>query len=137
MIKRTWTICLFGASLFMLLASCETSTLSMSTCRTAETRDAFVSVPLIVEYDTIISQVVTDTSTFRATEENVDYANLRKWAVINCGRKYGCDVLVNPVYHISSKSGIVTIIVSGLPARYKRIRQATAADIWMLKFSEQ
>ena len=122
----------------MFLASCESTSFSTSTYRTAETRNSFVAVPLIVEYDTVINQVVTDTSTFRVADgETMDYSSLKKWAVINCSKKYGCDVLVNPAYIITNKSGDITIIVSGLPARYKKIRQATASDTWMLKFLEQ
>ena len=141
--KRFIGISLFGMFVLVLLASCETPSYSSSTLRTAETRNAFVSVPMIVEYDTILNQRVIDTSTFRASGEvsplggeTFDYASLKEMAVINCSRKYGCDILVNPTYDITNKSGIITIVVSGMPAKYKRIRQATESDMWMLRFYE-
>lgn len=117
------------------LVSCESSSFSTSTFRTAETKDVIVSVPLVVEYDTIISQRVTDTSTFKYSNEE-SIVLLKKRAIVNCCNKYECDILVNPTYDISYKTGIATIIVSGLPAKYKRIRQATENDLWILKFIE-
>lgn len=92
---------------------------------------------MVVEYDTVLSQRVVDTSTFSANSGDggvVDYEALKQWAIIYCSKKYDCDVLVNPNYIVTNKSGIVTIVVSGMPARYKRIRQATEKDLWMLRF---
>ena len=137
--KRALTISLIGIFLLMQLVSCNSSS-SISSLRTVESRSAFVSVPLIVEYDTVINQVVTDTSTFNNMyyEGNgSNYSDLKRLAMVNCCKKHQCDVLVNPSYVLSNKSGVITIIISGLPARYKKIRQATASDLWMLKFIEQ
>ena len=91
---------------------------------------------MIVEYDTILSQRVTDTSTFKYNSDYSDITSLKRRAIVNCSNKYKCDILVNPTYDISYESGVAIIIVSGLPAKYKRIRQATADDLWILKFVE-
>ena len=133
--RKISRIGLLGLSIMAFLVSCESSSFSTSTIRTAETKDVFVSVPLVVEYDTIYSQRVTDTSQFNMINEE-SIASLKKRAIVNCSNKYKCDIILNPTYDISFKSGMATIIVSGLPAKYKSIRQATVDDLWILKFYE-
>lgn len=136
--KKLLVLSLMCMSMLAFLTGCETYSYNTSTLRTAETKNTYVSVPLVIEYDTILNQQVTDTSTFRAGGEDgvTNYEALKQWAVINCSKKYGYDVLVNPSYQITNQNGTITIIVSGMPAKYRIIRQATENDLWMLRFFE-
>jgi len=132
--QRLLKIVFVSASL--AFAGCETIPFNTSTFRTAETKDVFVSAPMIIEYDTILNGIVSDTSLFQETAEGVDYVNLKKRAIVNCCKKHDCDVLINPSFHVSKKSYNITIVVSGLPAKYRYIRPATPDDRWMLDFME-
>ena len=155
--KRFCIIGLMGMLLIMFFFSCEAPSYSYGTVNTSvsdvtkKTRDVVVSVPLIIEYDTVFNHIVIDTSTFQYRSHdgfyNVDYDNLKRLAAENCCRRNQCDILVNPVYNITyvdeggvagvEMRGKVVIVVSGLPAKYKTIRQATPNDLWILNFSGQ
>ena len=155
--KKFCIIGLTGLFLVTFFFGCEAPSYSYGTVNTnvsdvtKQTRDVVVSVPLIVEYDTIFNHLIVDTSTFQYSSHdgnlNIDYDNLKRMAAARCCRRNQCDILVNPVYEITyvddggvlgvEIKGKVTIIVSGLPAKYKTIRQATPNDLWILRFSGQ
>lgn len=132
--KKILLICLL--TLTSIITGCESSSYNVASFRIAETQDVVVSAPLVVEYDTIYQERVYDTCTFRIIDENVDYTNIKRAAVLQCSKRYHCDIIVNPSYDISRSSNEVTVIVSGFPARYSRIRPATPDDLWMLRFKE-
>ncbi len=97
-----------------------------------------MSEPLVVEYDTIYDSRVSDTLIYKTTESSRsnNYLYEKRLAVADCIRHHNVDVLVNVCYDVKDEDGKIIIIVSGLPAKYKRIRPATKDDLWMLQFIE-
>lgn len=126
---------LLFASVTVFFVGCSSSSYSLKTFRVVETADNIVSTPLVVEYDTIFCTSVSDTSTFQfvGNKRDVNFELLKKNATANCCAKYGIDVLVNVSYSIYTKRNVIYVAISGLPARYKRIRPATKDDLWMLQ----
>lgn len=101
-----------------------------------ETNRTVIAEPLVAEYDTIFSSSITDTLVYKATEysKSNNYIAEKKLAVADCCLKHNIDVLVNVSYNIKHENGQITVIVSGLPAKFKRTRPATKDDLWMLEF---
>ncbi|MBR1834922.1 MAG: hypothetical protein IJ785_05410 [Bacteroidales bacterium] len=133
--KRFW---LLPSVVAVLLTGCESSSFSSKTYRTIETNRTIVSEPLVVEYDTIYDSRVSDTLIYKTTESSRsnNYLYEKRLAVADCIRHHNVDVLVNVCYDVKDEDGKIIIIVSGLPAKYKRIRPATKDDLWMLQFIE-
>lgn len=133
--KKTW---LMLAAITVLLTGCESSSFSSKTYRTIETNRTIVSEPLVVEYDTIYDSRISDTLVYKSTESSRsnNYLYEKRLAVADCIRANNVDVLVNVCYDVKDEDGKITIVVSGLPAKYKRIRPATKDDLWMLQFIE-
>ena len=136
MIYKKTTLLLLASVAFLSVGCESTSTYSSRTIRTSEVSDLIFSAPLILEYDTVYSTVITDTSSFKslADQGGVNISSMRKAAVANCCAKHGFDILVNVSYHIFTINSNYYIVVSGLPAKFKRIRPATKDDLWMLEF---
>ncbi len=63
----------------------------------------------------------------------------RKEALEKAVIKHDCDVIVYPSFRIitSDDGKRCYIILSGYPAKYKKIRPATKDDLWMLEFMDR
>ena len=124
------------ASIAVFTVSCESSSFSSKTYRTIETNRTIVSEPLVVEYDTIFNERIYDTLIYKSTESSRsnNYLYEKQLAVADCCKNNNCDILVNVSYDIKDEDGKIRVIISGLPARYKRIRPATKDDLWILQF---
>lgn len=110
-----------------------------------------VATPIVMELGDIPQQKITDTTIinvddYRYPNVNVRQSNqritqsmlvvFRKEALENAVLKYECDVIVYPSFRIRTSDDGKTcyVIVSGYPAKYKRLRPATKDDLWMLEF---
>lgn len=126
------------------LSSCETWS-DASSVRTAEAEIGLLVQPMVIEIDSVSTQMIVDTISFTdKTYQEKDKPSLCKEALVRCKLKYKFDLLVNPSYQIYSdtskkskntrRSSYYQVVVSGFPAYYKRIRPATPDDSWMIPF---
>ena len=128
--------------------------------RVQEPEVGTVATPIVMELGEIPQQKITDTTIIKLSNyqsgngnyygvypnysnsgsyQNISQntlGNYRKKALENAVIKYDCDVIVYPSFRIyTSEDGkICYVIVSGYPAKYKRLRPATKDDLWMLEF---
>ncbi len=116
--------------------------------RVQEPEVGTVATPIVMELGEIPQQKITDTTIIDVDSYrhpgNQSYQRItqsmligfRKEALENAVVKYGCDVIVYPSFRIfTSEDGKTCyVIVSGYPAKYKRLRPATKDDLWMLEF---
>lgn len=119
--------------------------------RVQEPEVGTVATPIVMELGDIPQQKITDTTIinvddYRYPNVNVRQSNqritqsmlvaFRKEALENAVLKYECDVIVYPSFRIRTSDDGKTcyVIVSGYPAKYKRLRPATKDDLWMLEF---
>ncbi len=116
--------------------------------RVQEPEVGTVATPIVMELGEIPQQKITDTTiidvdSYRYSGSTV-YQRItqsmligfRKEALENAVIKHDCDVIVYPSFRIyTSEDGKTCyVIVSGYPAKYKRLRPATKDDLWMLEF---
>ena len=130
------------------LSSCE-SWHDVATVRTAEAETGLLVHPMVIELDSVSTQMIIDT--IRFTEKiysDKDKPALYSEAMAKCIQKHRFDLLVSPSYHMycettysnSSNSSNITsgtcyiVVISGYPACFKRIRPATPEDSWMIPF---
>lgn len=117
-----------------VFAGCGTSSYNERAYRTKTAEPIVISEPLVIEYDTVMNQVVRDTSFFTPTYDGqTDFTAEKKRAIANCCKNKGIDILLNPMYDITHANGKIMVIVWGLPANYKKIRPATKDDVWMMQ----
>ena len=118
--------------------------------RVQEPEVGTVATPIVMELGEIPQQKITDTTVInvndyrRPTNASQTYQRItqsmlvdfRKEALENAVLKHDCDVIVYPSFRIKTSDDGKTcyVIVSGYPAKYKRIRPATKDDLWMLEF---
>lgn len=118
--------------------------------RVQEPEVGTVATPIVMELGEIPQQKITDTTVInvndyrRPTNASQTYqritqsmlADFRKEALENAVMNHDCDVIVYPSFRIITSDDGKTcyVIVSGYPAKYKRLRPATKDDLWMLEF---
>lgn len=116
--------------------------------RVQEPEVGTVATPIVMELGEIPQQKITDTTIIDVDRyrypSNQSYQRItqsmligfRKEALENAVIKHNCDVIVYPSFRIfTSEDGKTCyVIVSGYPAKYKRLRPATKDDLWMLEF---
>lgn len=116
--------------------------------RVQEPEVGTVATPIVMELGEIPQQKIMDTTIIDVdsyrSPNNHGYQRItqsmlvgfRKEALENAVIKHNCDVIVYPSFRIfTSEDGKTCyVIVSGYPAKYKRLRPATKDDLWMLEF---
>lgn len=125
--------------------------------RVQEPEVGTVATPLVMELGDIPQQRITDTTIINVDDYRYSNANqsyprsaqasyqritqsmlieFRKEALENAVLRHDCDVIVYPSFRIQTSDDGKTcyVIVSGYPAKYKRLRPATKDDLWMLEF---
>ncbi len=130
------------------LSSCK-SWHDVTTVRTAEAETGLLVQPMVIELDSVSTQMIVDTIRFTGkTYYDEDKPILYSEAMARCIQKHGFDLLVSPsyqmycetVYSNSNYSPDITsstsynVVISGYPAYFKRIRPATPEDGWMIPF---
>ena len=136
------------ALLAVSLSSCETWH-DVSTVRTAEAETGLLVHPMVIELDSVSTQMIVDTISFAdKLYSDKDKPALYSEAMARCIQKHGFDLLVSPSYQMycittydnsnssqrPTSSTSYKVIISGYPAYFKRIRPATPNDNWMIPF---
>ena len=146
------------AAMTIICSSCASTfeKVNQTMVRVQEPEVGTVATPIVMELGDIPQQKITDTTVIVVERYNLSpasrtyrnpppsyqeitpsmVAEFRKTALENAVIKYDCDVIVYPSFRIfTSENGkICYVIVSGYPAKYKRLRPATKDDLWMLEF---
>ena len=117
--------------------------------RVQEPEVGTVATPIVMELGQIPQQKITDTTIINVDDyryPSINQSNqritqsmlvgFRKEALENAVLRHDCDVIVYPSFSIKTSDDGKTcyVIVSGYPAKYKKIRPATKDDLWMLEF---
>ncbi len=146
--KKVYLLCAFVAA--MLITGCATSfeRVNQTMVRVQEPEVGTVATPIVMELGEIPQQKIVDTTivdvnSYR-TPNTRSYQRItpamvvafKKEALENAVVKFDCDVIVYPSFRIiTSEDGkTCSVIVSGYPAKYQRLRPATKDDLWMLEF---
>lgn len=143
----------FAILMAVICSSCASTfeKVNQTMVRVQEPEVGTVATPIVMELGNIPQQKITDTTIinvddYRYPNVNVRQSNqritqsmlvaFRKEALENAVLKYECDVIVYPSFRIRTSDDGKTcyVIVSGYPAKYKRLRPATKDDLWMLEF---
>ena len=114
-----------------------------SQARMIETNMGAVTAPIIGELGEVSPTKIVDTtmfdiSMFRDAKMVVDLLpEFKQYALAKYCTKHGYDVIINALFQVfTSDDGFqLNVVVTGFPARYKRFRQATSEDAWMLRFT--
>lgn len=113
-----------------------TSSMENTQARILNANASAYVTPLTVELD--VSSRVTDVWTLTKEEAESDMggnlANIRSWAAYKSARKYDADVIVSPIFNITSNSAGdgYEVEVIGFPAKYTNWKSATKEDYeWM------
>ena len=119
--------------LSLFVVSC--ATYYPSKQREVSTNITVFSEPLIVEVDSVSSERISFSYTFRLYD-NADYKEGKQKTVNYCCAQFGYDALANVEYYVEElkKEKSVRIHITGFPVWFKRIRPATRDDVWMLNF---
>lgn len=61
----------------------------------------------------------------------------KEYAIAYLCNKTNCDILINPLCQVRTNAAgnVMTVTVTGFPAKYKKFRPATENDKWMLLFT--
>jgi hypothetical protein len=88
----------------------------------------------IMEYDADLSRKVEGVASgFLSKAVNVEY--YKEQAVAKACIASNVDFMIDPVFTITTKGGMVTVTVVGYPAKYVEIRNAVPDDSIHIKFS--
>lgn len=127
------------------LTSCSTWH-DITTYRTAEAETGLVVQPMVIELDSISTQMIIDTIRFFGKDfSDEDKPELYEAAMTICIQKHNFDILVSPTYQMYCESVYnqptdfsngpsYNVVISGYPAYFKRIRPASPEDSWMIPF---
>lgn len=135
----------------LALASCK-PIVSTTTVRQIESKSGFVIQPMILEMDEVCQTRVVDTVSsdlfsnpndesgaygggqlpYGNFDENLKY--MKEQALAHCAIKHGCDMIVNPTFYTFQKGRKYFVVITGYPAKVKKIRPATENDTWMTPF---
>jgi len=162
--KKQIILVICGIVYGLMLTSCdETKYLHHTELKLMEPSVGVISTPIVMEIDYVSSNSISDTISIpllSARNQPLSLTNnqpllptrdqtrsmitsnlleLKKMALDRCVAKYECDILIGARYQfITSEDGkSFLIIITGYPAKYSRIRPATANDTWMLNFMGQ
>ena len=133
------------------LASCKPY-VSTTTVRQIDARSGFVVQPMIFELDEVCQTRVCDTISsemfadprdesgayggnqlpYNNFDDNLNY--MKSQALGYCAVKHGCDMIVNPTFYTFQKGRKYFVVITGYPAKVKKIRPATEGDTWMTPF---
>lgn len=84
----------------------------------------------------VISEKMIYTEEFdvvlNSTNIDANVMNFKSLALLNALKKSGADLMVGPLYEVSSTPQGLKITVSGWPAVYTNFRSATENDQWMV-----
>ena len=71
-----------------------------------------------------------------ATEIRPYLDEYKKYTVARYCSKHGYDLIISPMFQVrtNAEGNIMTVTVTGFPAKYKKFRPATKEDSWMLPF---
>ena len=132
-LKEMMTLALVAAG----LTSC-VSWHDVTTVRTAEAETGLLVHPMVIELDSVSTQVIVDTICFIGAYYDEDKPELYSKAIAQCTQKHHFDLLVSPscemYYTRTFSGGKYNVVISGYPAYFKRIRPATPEDGWMIPF---
>lgn len=127
----------------------------VATIQVVEEETGLLVHPMVIEFDSVSTQMIVDTFKFVGVYYDKDKPTLYKEAMAKCILKHGFDMLISPSYKmycetaygntdINTSSNIVgasyangmsyNVVISGYPAYNKRIRPATPEDVWMIPF---
>ena len=147
--KKILVLAFCGIILAFFQISCnESKYIHHTEVKLMEPSGGVISTPLVMEIEEVFSDKVFDTipiqlfSSKNQVRTKIDESNLlkfQKMALDRCVAKHNCEILVGTRYQfILSEDGInLTVIISGYPAKYSKIRPATVNDTWMLNFMGQ
>ena len=106
-------------------------------------RFGVVTAPIIGELGEISPNKIIDSCQWdlsnvkdAATEIIPRLDQYKEYTLANYCNKNGWDLIINPLYQVRTnrEGNVMTVIVTGFPAKYKRFRPATKEDSWMLSF---
>ncbi len=112
-------------SLIVVLSSC--SSLKTNTAKSMDIYGAGV-----IQKPVIADLLVKETKiTGFATGTGVE--NVKSMAIANAINKANVDVLIEPMYEITTTSGKTTVTVTGFPGTYKNFRPMVEDDVKLLE----
>ena len=106
-------------------------------------RFGVLTAPIIGELGEISPNKIVDSCRWdlsnikdAATEILPHLDEYKEYTVANYCYKNGWDLIIEPLYQVRTnrEGNVMTVIVTGFPAKYKKFRPATKEDSWMLTF---
>lgn len=139
-------LALCGMACGLVLTSCdETKYIHHTEVKLMEPSGGVISTPIVMEIEEVSSNAISDTISIpllsektkaRTSTSKSNLLEFQKMALDKCVAKFDCDILIGArfQYFYSDDRNKLTIITTGYPAKYSKIRPATANDTWMLNF---
>ena len=66
----------------------------------------------------------------------LELEHIKAMTLSKAAEHYDADVLIAPTFSVEFRNNSYTVTVTGFPARYTNLRQATEADAWIGKMHE-
>lgn len=127
----------FCTIITLMLCSCSTiQTISYSETRSIEPKLSMYTVPLVADLQvnetriTYAEKVTADITKLKTSQ--IDEIKLT--VLFNAIKHYDADVIVAPIICVKSKGTYELLVtVTGFPATYKNIRNASKEDSWFVQ----
>lgn len=140
--KATFTM-LFVMLTFAAFSQKYVHNITQSNARAIESQFGVLTAPVIGELGDISPNKIIDSCQWNisgvkdaATEIRPYLDEYKKYTVARYCSKNGYDLIISPMFQVRTnpEGNIMTVTVTGFPAKYKKFRPATKEDSWMLPF---
>lgn len=140
--KVTFTM-LFVMLTFAAFSQKYVHNITQSNARAIESQFGVLTAPVIGELGEISPNKIIDSCQWNisgvkdaATEIRPYLDEYKKYTVARYCSKHGYDLIISPMFQVrtNAEGNIMTVTVTGFPAKYKKFRPATKEDSWMLPF---
>ncbi len=129
------------AAIVIMAASCapQRTLYREASGRNIEPAQSGVITPFIADLEMLsdTKQTYVETTDYEVTMEVIrNIESFKKMALLNAAKKFNADTMVAALINVdTTDKGLLTITVTGYPAKYVNFRNMTEKDVWIQRVS--
>lgn len=118
-----------------LMAGCRAYSYEEMGSRNIEPQHNVVTVPIVADVELLSQEKITYTESFYCSKADLGNVDSFKYvALAHAVKQYEADLMIGAMFGVKyiKKGRHLEVTVTGFPAKYKELREATPDDQWFL-----